>query len=241
MAYDVNIIGTGSSGNCIVIDGSIMFDLGLRFKEIGDEIEKMDAIFITHRHGDHLNISNIKHLLKDKPWMLENNFYCNADVAAKIEEANTSRFQYSVPKKQIISAHSETDIIAGGRKYHIRDYPLQHDVENQGFVLTNDKNETLIFATDTNTMKFAPHEKFDYIVVEGNYDEDKIADSLHSDSFETRFRAVRNLRHFSVQNFEDFVHSHAKSNSKIYQLHESGTFGMESSLGLNNIHNKKHE
>ncbi len=80
----------------------------------------------------------------------------------------------------------------------------------------------------------APHRKYDYLVVEGNYDEDKVVEASLSDDELTASRAQRNLRHLSVQSFENFVRAHSKENSVIYQLHESDTFGVSSEFGVNN-------
>lgn len=233
--YNVNIVSTGSIGNMVIIDECIMIDIGLTYKKCSHLLEGIDKLLITHRHSDHLNVAAIRQIHKHKPWRLHNMLMTNQDVADKIRDSHNKSFKFEVNSENIFTSDSEFDIIAGGRTYNIKTFPLDHDVENQGFVITNDLGETLIYATDTSTMKFAPRDKYDYIVVEGNYDEDKVIHSMNTGDDAEVFRAIRNFRHLSVQSFEDFVTNNSKPGSVIYQLHESGTYGMSSSLGENNM------
>lgn len=237
MSYNIEIIGTGSSGNAILIDDCLLIDCGLAMKKIWPTIEeKVEYLFITHRHGDHLNLAVMKKLYKLAPWRLRNNVFVNQDTLNKIlaekaleELALDYNYDHLIKPEQTYELDCQN-----GEHYTIETFELMHDVENQGFVITNSKGETLVFATDTNSLEKVPKAKYDYIVVEGNYDEDKLIESMTSAIFEERFRAFRNMRHLSVQQFEDFVKSHSYDHSQIYQLHESGTFGISSPLGLNN-------
>lgn len=244
MSFDIHIIGTGSTGNSIVIDNSIMIDCGLSFKKLEQDILKINTLFVTHRHSDHINPSVLSKLIKVRPWVLRESFYCNEDVAEFIKSKNTPKFEYSVPKENIIKEHGDVfNITSGGQEYTIETFKLDHDVPNQGFVITKkvmndlgkEVEESLVYASDTSTMKYAPKRLYDVIVVEGNYDEDKVFTALESDDKAVQFRAIRNFRHLSVQQFEDFVTAHSKSTTVSYQLHESGTFGVSSNFGQNNI------
>lgn len=240
MSFDINIISTGSIGNCFLIDDAIMIDCGLPYKPkdptkpgTKEAFDKAQVILITHRHGDHLTPTVIKKLHKQRPNRMQKQLYVNSDVLEKIKTVKDME-EFELPDDHIIDGNSTfnvtTDVDGLVRTYKIETFDLVHDVPNQGFVITNEQNETLIFATDTNSMEFAPHKKYDYIVVEGNYDEDKLFGDMLSDEFLTRRRAFRNLRHFSVQQFENFVKSHSHKNSVVYQLHESGEYGIRSDL-----------
>ena len=58
------VLGSGSRGNSVLIESektSILLDCGFsgkeiasRLKAIGKDIEKLDAIFVTHEHNDHI-------------------------------------------------------------------------------------------------------------------------------------------------------------------------------------------
>lgn len=227
-AYDVNVLGTGSSGNCIVIDESFMIDCGLNFKVTKDYLSTVSAVFITHEHGDHLNIAALKNIAKTRPALIENRLFVNESTLKRLENKGGEFVAKMVSPKNIIDENWEREIKLGGREYHVRTYPLYHDVQNQGFVFTNDRNETLIHATDTQSMRDAPAGLYDFLLVEGNWDEDKTLEMMSSHDAGERFRALRNMRHLSVQAFERFVRSHSHENSKILQLHESMELGARS-------------
>ena len=59
-----SLLGSGSSGNAALVTGpaaKILIDCGLSFKQLrlrteslGQSLEGLDAVFITHEHGDHV-------------------------------------------------------------------------------------------------------------------------------------------------------------------------------------------
>lgn len=228
--FDVNVISTGSAGNCVIIDNKIMIDAGLGDKDIGSALDEIDYLLITHRHGDHLNLGALKKLHKRKPWKLDKCLYVNEDVKQKIIESHNTRFDYVPKDEHIIGNESIFQLETDEYTYEVETFKLEHDVENQGFVITREDGLTMVYATDTNTMKYAPHREYDYIVVEANYDEDKIFDAMLSENFEDRFRASRNFRHLSIQQFKEFVRTHRHTKTEIYALHESGAFGLDSPI-----------
>jgi phosphoribosyl 1,2-cyclic phosphodiesterase len=64
MAMNFRILGSGSAGNCAVLrteQARVLIDIGFAQRklrqllhEAGESLEKIDAIFITHEHGDHV-------------------------------------------------------------------------------------------------------------------------------------------------------------------------------------------
>ena len=84
-------------------------------------------------------------------------------------------------------------------------------------------------------MKYAPNRVYDYLLIEGNWDEDKFMDAIQSDDPSERFRATHNLRHLSVQSMESFVRKHSHENSVALQLHESMEMGSKSLITMNNF------
>lgn len=236
MSFDINIISTGSVGNCFLIDGKIMIDCGLPYQPkdknkpgTKQAFDVAELILVTHRHSDHLTPTVFKKLHKERPNRLARQLYVNQDVLDKIKSVKGME-DFEIPNDHILTENTKFEIDLNGNHYEIESFALVHDVPNQGFVIRKNKTLSLIFATDTNSMEAAPREKYDYIVLEGNYDEDKVFDDMLSDDFDKRRRAVRNLRHFSVQQFEDFVLKNSHENTIVYQLHESGEYGIRSDL-----------
>lgn len=49
MKYEV--IATGSSGNCIIINDEIALDIGVTFKQIKSIYKKLRIVLLTHIHS----------------------------------------------------------------------------------------------------------------------------------------------------------------------------------------------
>ena len=49
MKYDV--IATGSSGNCIIINDEIALDMGVSFKQLKSIYKKLKIVLLTHIHS----------------------------------------------------------------------------------------------------------------------------------------------------------------------------------------------
>ena len=220
--FDIEIISTGSKGNAMLIDNHILIDCGLSFKNLKEHLSKVHKIFITHRHSDHLNLSVLRQIKKHFPHLLKS-IYINQDTYKYIINKDSESFldvNFNILRNQ-----DDFNIKIKGRNYNVRTFNLYHDVENYGFIFTKENGETLLYSTDTSSMIDAPNELFDYILLEGNYDEDTLTEQLLSENVNDGYRAVRNLRHLSVQQFEEFIFSHSHKDTIAYQLHESGEFG----------------
>jgi phosphoribosyl 1,2-cyclic phosphodiesterase len=180
MAFDVNIVHTGSKGNCVIIDKKIMIDVGRSYRELEPLLSDMEVIFVTHRHGDHLNPAVINQMTKKMPWKVNGNLYMNKDVLEKVK-SHKNLTNLIFPSDHIIDSNTTLNLVIDNKKYSFCTFNLYHDVPNQGFVITNELGEKLIYATDTSSLQDAPNEKYDYILIEGNYDEDKLADDMDID------------------------------------------------------------
>lgn len=222
--FKVEILGTGSTGNAVLIDDKIMIDCGLGVNKLLPYLQNVRHLFITHRHSDHLNISVLKNIAKKvSDSIIRFGLHVNSDCYEMIERKAPEIAEMIETDR--LTSHSKIELKIDGVEYKIETYPLYHDVENQGFVITKN-GKTLIHATDTSTMKDAPNRQFDVILVEGNYDESKLIEYLKSDDRDVRYRAARNLRHLSIQAHENFVKSHSHLDTVSLMLHESYDFGL---------------
>lgn len=222
--FDVQILGTGSTGNAVLIDDCILLDCGMGVRKLMPYLTNVRHLFITHRHSDHLNISVLKNIAKKiSPSIIRHGLHVNSDcydlIALKAPDLA------EIIETDRLTGSSKLDFEVRGVRYEIETYPLYHDVENQGFVIRKN-GKTLIHATDTSTMQDAPKGQYDMILVEGNYDESKLIEYLSSDDREVRYRAARNLRHLSIQAHENFVKSHSHKDTIAIMLHESYDFGL---------------
>lgn len=227
MSYDINIIGTGSSGNAIIVDEHLLIDCGLPRKILREHADEIDCIYITHRHGDHMNIPSLRHFFRVKPSIIHHGLFINSESFEHLK-VKAPELAEKFSQKNIVRAGQDLEFVTRSGSYSARFFGLVHDVENQGVILKNSLNETLVHITDTENTKLCPDEIFDVILCEGNWDADKLYEWLEADDPETVFRATRNLRHLSVQGFEKFVSHHSHPNTLVSQLHESNELGSRS-------------
>ena len=78
---DYNIIATGSTGNAVRIE-NMMFDCGIPYKDMKEELYKVDSLFITHSHSDHVKPATLAAIHKDFPRI---KVYANANVAYQFD------------------------------------------------------------------------------------------------------------------------------------------------------------
>ena len=62
-----NIISTGSHGNAVVIERSILIDLGVSFRLLNDVYKHLKIVLLTHIHSDHFNKAAIRRLAIERP------------------------------------------------------------------------------------------------------------------------------------------------------------------------------
>lgn len=203
---DYEVIGSGSSGNCVRIN-NFMFDIGLPFKRIHDALFKTEFIFISHVHSDHLNLATYRQVRRLFPTI---KIIGNAEVAQKV--------------RLDIVAKRDTRIECDG--VSVIPFLAPHDVMVYGWTWQRNE-EDYIFVTDTYTMKYAPNHKYDYLFIESNHDQHKINAIMGSNTVKKFGYHAEDgaLRHLSTQDSKAFYYLHRKSKESLWvELHKSGRF-----------------
>jgi phosphoribosyl 1,2-cyclic phosphodiesterase len=145
MAMRFCILGSGSSGNSalIVTEGTrILLDAGFSARRlgsllaaVGESIERVDAVFVTHEHSDH---SSGIESLKKYPHL---KFFANAPTARAIQK--------------MLSWSPQWSIFATGSKFQFRDldiesFSIPHDAHDPvGFRFTSGLDGDLFFPRRT--------------------------------------------------------------------------------------------
>lgn len=62
-----NVIATGSQGNAVVLDGTILLDCGVPFGALEEVCQNLSLVVLTHIHGDHFRPETIKRLAFLRP------------------------------------------------------------------------------------------------------------------------------------------------------------------------------
>ncbi|HEY3756061.1 MAG TPA: MBL fold metallo-hydrolase [Opitutaceae bacterium] len=121
----LSILGSGSSGNSALLvtdQTKVLIDAGLSarkldklLREAGERLEAIDAVFITHEHGDH---SDGVESLKRHPRI---QFFANSSTARAIQESLSYR-----PAWQIFETGSRFSF----RDLAVRSFAVPHDAHD---------------------------------------------------------------------------------------------------------------
>lgn len=201
---DYNIIGTGSSGNAVRIE-NIMFDCGIPYNKMKEDLYKVDTLLLTHSHGDHIKASTFEKIKTDFP-MIE--VYGNADVA----------YQYDVDK--VIGTYPFT--LKGGRT--ILPFDGVHDVPVTGYIVQM-KGLNILYMTDTAKVEPPEDIPLDYVFLESNFDERKLREQSKKYKRHGYDPYLSVTRHLSTQKCKEFYFLHRRNaESVLIELHQSGRF-----------------
>lgn len=194
MSIKLCVLASGSSGNCTFIGTEttrILIDAGLsarkttaKLAEIGERIEDVDAICVTHEHSDHIAGIRVLHKKHGIP------VYANAGTMGGIRVAmknvELQSFQFTTG-----SAFEIGDV-------RLEPFPVSHDAyEPVGFVIHHDES-TIGLATDIGIVTNLLREKLracDVVVIEANHDEAMLHDAPRPWSLKQRI--LSNQGHLS--------------------------------------------
>jgi phosphoribosyl 1,2-cyclic phosphodiesterase len=177
MSVDFQILGSSSQGNCALLrtqSSKILIDAGFSAKRIagmletiGESLDTIDAVFLTHEHGDHAQ--GIRGLARrcDLP------IFANRDTADAVQAKLLKRANWQI---------FQTGTVFKFRDLEIRSFAIPHDAYDPvGFTFHwGDEGDlfqprrSLAWVTD---LGYAPAHVREHIhsvhtlVIEANYDE----------------------------------------------------------------------
>lgn len=155
------ILKSGSSGNCTIIDGKIAIDIGVPYKTIEPYAKDLKVICLTHSHSDHINVTTIRKLKREHP----NIKYICADylVPKLISETH-------LDKRSIFILEMDKWYDMGLFKAKIES--LYHDVPNCCWHIEY-QGRKYFYATDTGRIEHISAKNYDMYFLEANYDTDE--------------------------------------------------------------------
>ena len=205
----IECLASGSSGNCYTIeDGEtrLMIEAGISYTDICKKLNfKIPSdVLITHSHKDHSEA--VINLLENAV-----NVYTGLETASELK----------------IEKHHRVNILELEKKISIGSFdvlPLNmyHDVDCLGFLIHSRKtNERLFFATDTWLIDYKINE-LDYIMVEANYDLDKVNDMVNEGILPSAARNRLMKSHMEIESTIKWLRLNDLSKVKrIYLMHLS--------------------
>ena len=198
------IINSGSDGNGVIIEDTILIDCGISFKKLRDYYKKIEIVLLTHIHQDHFNKSTIKRLAYERPTL---RFGCCEWLVKDLVECG-------VREKNI-------DVYKIGKIYSYKDFKvipitLYHDVPQCGYKLKINGNK-LIYATDTNRIDHIIAQNYDYYFIEGNYEnEEELHQRAENRYYESRVKDT----HLSKVQATEWLIKNMGNKSKYIFMHE---------------------
>lgn len=263
----ISIVGTGSSGNAVFIHPfRMLIDLGFTYAKLSESIDldQVDYIALTHEHySDHLNLTALKRIVVRHP-----------RVQIILPERLWKIIQTADPEiQQLIQKNVRTFLFdtpftlntREGITYDIIPHSTNHgDIINVAYDIQCNQMQThFLYATDLDTfvedpsgfpkgLPQDPHNKFNIILLEANYDEEVLHTHINNLTAEIReidkqitenpftnlnlqkqkklcqnelVRAQGNLRHISEAAALEYVKTHLTSEGIFIPMHASREFG----------------
>jgi phosphoribosyl 1,2-cyclic phosphodiesterase len=223
VAINYNIISTGSEGNAVVINDTILIDCGVSFKALSQYYKALKLVLLTHKHSDHFNKTCIKLLARERPTL---RFGCGRWLVDMV-------VQCGVPKQNIDVLEFDTRYMYG--ICDVIPVPLVHGginnetkrrevVPNCGYKIhfpTGNGYKKMIYATDTNCLNGISARHYDLYMIEANHEEEvikqKIRDKKASGEYAYENHAKEN--HLSKEKADDFIYKNIGANGVYVYLH----------------------
>lgn len=203
------IISTGSQGNAVIINGSVLIDCGVPFKAIEPYAGRLKLVLLTHEHGDHFKQSTIRTLAKRRPTLRFG--ACGWLINKLVRECGLNARQI--------------DCLTCDRTYNyglvkVTPVELKHNVPNCGYKL-HFANGKAFYATDTNTLDGIEAPDYDLYLVEANYDDEEIKHRISEKKVNQEYIYELNVleNHLSKAKCDDWIYRNIGATGEYVYLH----------------------
>lgn len=208
IGYD--IISTGSKGNAVVLNSSILVDVGVPFRALTAHYGELRLVLLTHIHSDHFNKSTVRRLAQERPTL---RFGCCEWLVAPLLDSGVDK--------------SHIDVYEPDKGYSygyvwVSPFRLIHDVPNCGYKMAFRDRKKLLYATDTNSMAHIEAKGYDLYMLEANYDEAEIVERIREKQAVGAFCHEYNVldNHLSREKADNWLYSQMNPNSRYVYLHQ---------------------
>lgn len=194
-------LGSGSRGNATIIDSGktrILLDCGFPLKELelraqqaGFSLASLDAILVTHEHGDHIRGVGATARRYDIPvWATHGTF--RKGKCGKLARAN------------VISLHAESFQVGD---IHIQPIPVPHDANEPCQFIFTANNKSLGILTDLGCITpliTDAYRSVDLLLLECNHDSQMLAEGPYPPRLQARVGGNRgHLNNFQAMSLLD--------------------------------------
>lgn len=221
----VHILFSGSKGNCTYIsdgDTSVLVDAGGTLKRIreslealGDSLENIKGIFVTHEHTDHINA------LYTMAKKYDIRIYTTVETArAFCTPCQSHDFDICRRVAGCVMTVKPDKVYEVGT-IAVKTFATPHDTEGSlGFVFKSTKDEKCIgYATDVGHVTEDMRTLFSgikNIIIESNHDIDMLINGTYPEYVKTRILSERG--HLSNVSCAEFIRELAEKGSRSFTL-----------------------
>lgn len=207
---DIKVLASGSSGNCYYVsdgDSPVLIECGLPWKQIqqgiGFRTLELAGCLVSHEHQDHSKA--VKEVMK-------------AGIDCYISQGAAEALGLSGHRLHIIKALQRFHL--GG--WAVLPFDTQHDSrEPLGFLLANQDEDKLLYATDTYYLKYK-FRGLTHILIECNYALDILQKNVAAGLVPAAVKDRVLRSHFSLENVKGFLRANDLSDVReIWLLHLS--------------------
>ena len=204
------VISSGSEGNAVIYDNSIMVDCGVSLKALEAVKRSLKIVLLTHQHGDHLKLRTLQRLQAERPTL---RIACADFLLEKLEGL------------------TNIDVLQVGKLYDYEAFKvspvkLYHDVPNVGWRIFLPNGQKIFHATDTVHLEGITAKGYDLYAIEHNYCEEYIQQAIEEARANGEYtHAYGNINtHLSIQQARAFIEANRKESSEVLELHKSKSF-----------------
>lgn len=211
----LTVLGSGSTGNAVLIvagNTRVLVDAGLSAKEIarrlalmGEDVGRLDAVLVTHEHGDHAGGLRV----------LLGSVDCPVYMSTQTLDAYVSeRFNVSddEPRRRAKALRDRVDKIESSRDFRIGEidfhpFTIPHDaVDNFGFTATHQgvKIATVMDFGHMTTLVTERLRGCAAIVIESNHSRDMLK-ACDNYPWDLKQRILSRLGHLSNEDLADWL------------------------------------
>ena len=211
----LTVLGSGSTGNAVLIvagNTRVLVDAGLSAKEIarrlamvGEDAQRLDAVLVTHEHGDHAGGLRV----------LLGSVDCPVYISAKTLDAYVSeKFNVNAeePRRRAKALRDRVEQIESSKDFRIGEidfhpFTIPHDaVDNFGFTATHHgvKIATVMDFGHITTLVTERLRGCAAIVIESNHSRDMLR-ACDNYPWDLRQRTLSRLGHLSNEDLADWI------------------------------------
>jgi len=211
----ITVLGSGSTGNAVLIvagNTRVLVDAGLSAKEIarrlavvGEDAQRLDAVLVTHEHGDHAGGLRVLLGSVDCPVYISGktlDAYVSERVNVTSEEP---RRRAKALRDRVEQIESSKDFRIGEIDFH--PFTIPHDaVDNFGFTATHQgvKIATVMDFGHITTLITDQLRGCAAIVIESNHSRDMLK-ACDNYPWELKQRILSRLGHLSNEDLADWI------------------------------------